>query len=323
MKRLLLLFSLLTIISAVAEENPLEINGFADFYFEMEDDGEESVSSFKLGQVEIDLARELNDWIAFEAALAFNDEEFEMGSMLINFHLMKNDKVNVGLSAGQMDVPFGIDWHVYPSIDRKLVSAPLVVEEIHDSWNGLGVVLNIENQLMNLAIYSTNGFEYRGRRPPRLEWVNIEMERAYGGRIGFTPLEIIEIGGSYAVQMRAEDSKVDMGIVGLDVQAHFGALDLKGEYIYREEELARGANMPDYRGFYGQATYSIEKWFVVGRYGTLRHESGFIGLEEKERLTFGIGRVLAENAELRLEYQSESIDDEDFSRIFLQAVIAF
>ncbi len=54
-----------------------------------------------------------------------------------------------------------IDWNVYLSIDRNIVSGPIAVENIHDFWNDYGIQLYLESRLFNTVVYVTNSFGYQ------------------------------------------------------------------------------------------------------------------------------------------------------------------
>ena len=74
-------------------------------------------------------------------AIAYNDDEskFELGAAILDLHLFSSNGDNhlkglqithSSLQVGLFDVPFGIDYKSYASVDRKLISAPRVVELI-------------------------------------------------------------------------------------------------------------------------------------------------------------------------------------------------
>ena len=146
MKRILWLIVFVALTPFVMAENsqsqeieipPLELSGFADILWQIHDP-EFGTETFALGQAEIDLATSLEDRIDVEMAVAYDPDagSFGLGALVMDFrlfgdpesHFFSFDGVDhAGLVIGQMDVPFGIDWMVYPSIDRKLITGPLVV----------------------------------------------------------------------------------------------------------------------------------------------------------------------------------------------------
>lgn len=316
-----------SIASAQADEpSPIEITGFGDFFYAVRQ-GNEQEDDFELGQVEVDLAATIDEEISIETAIAYDTEggTFGLGCFIVDFHLFGSegghfrpavDIDHSGIIVGQFDVPFGIDWNVYPSIDRKLVSGPLVVENTHDFWNDFGVQGYLETKWFNAVVYGTNGFGYESTDNAGKP-VNVEMKAAFGGRIGFKLHETIEIGGSYTGFLN-QDNKLDMSLMGADLQFNYEGLSIKGEYIAHGLALA-GDNDVINTGFYAQGMYNFGKFFLVSRYGIFLPD-----MEEANNLTrvsTGVGWVIRENCELRFEYQADPENDDDVA--FLQLAAGF
>lgn len=305
----------------------VEITGFADFGYAARQ-GEDQPDDYGFGQMEVDLATSIGNCIGVEAAIAYDNETETFGSreFVVDFSLF-GSKGNhfyeasgidhAGIAAGQFDVPFGIDWQVYPSIDRKLVSAPLIVESTHNAWNDYGVQAYLQASQFNAVIFGTNGFGY--------QWVDafsmpieIGTKMALGGRLGFCPHEWVEIGGSYASFFN-EDDENDMDMVGADLQFNYEDLSIKGEYIMHRTGLTYDDPFEN-SGFYAQGLYDFGKVFLVGRYGML--SAPVEGEDDWTRISAGAGWVILQGAELRLEYQSNSWEEaEDVT--FLQLVVGF
>ena len=318
---ILLLFSGNT---AILAQCGLTISGFADFRYSMPNSDEES-SGYDVGQIEIDLATGIGKFTNVEAALAYDPdtEAFGSGAFIIDFHLFGSAGDHLrsveglnhsGVLIGQFDVPFGIDWQVYPSIDRKLVSGPLVVENTHDSWNDIGVQAYVEQPLYNFVAYSTNGFGYEYEDSNGTP-MKVEMKSALGGRFGFKPYDMLEIGGSYAT-FRNKDGKPDMTMTGVDFQFNYESLALKGEYISHVQGLE--TKSVSHSGYYAQAAYDFGKFFLVGRQGLF---SSDIDSKNLTRTSVGAGWVFTEGAEIRIEQQLNSENDESLT--FIQLVIGF
>ena len=290
---------------------PLEITGFGDFLYVG------SEEQFETGQVEVDLETTLDDRIGLSAAIAFGGESFELGAFTIDFHLFGSEGdhfrpatavAHSGVIIGQFDVPFGLDWLVYPSIDRKLVSGPVVIENSHDFWNDYGVQGYLETEYVNAVAYAVNGFGYEGGEE------EIEMKIAGGGRVGIKPHALLEIGGSYA-GFFDEGNELDMSLVGVDGQFSIGNFSAKGEYVIHHLGQA-GENEIEQTGFYGQGMYEFGRYFLVSRYGQYRPE----GEEKLTRLSVGGGWVVQEGCEVRMEQQ---INSEEENVTLLQLVIGF
>ena len=198
----LLLLSFLAITADAQENNRpegIDFKGFLDLQYN------DSARVFQWGQLELDFLRKINESVTVEGAIAYNPEleSFGIGAAFVdftlfacksNFCLITRFFDRAGIIAGQFYLPFGIDWKVYSSIDRKLVTAPLAVEETHGAWNDAGIMFYAEQRYVNLVLYQAN-FE----NPNSLD---IITRRLSGGRIGITPFEGIEIGGSFARDFR-------------------------------------------------------------------------------------------------------------------------
>ncbi len=313
--------SLLVILvstAALAEDEPLpglEISGFMDLLFST-DNNSSVESDFGLNQVELDFEAETSQYSAISVAVAYDGEAFGLGAATLQFGLAGSEEghpytcstVNTsGLIIGMFDVPFGIDWLFYPSIDRKLVSGPLAVAGTHDGWNDVGVSAYATTDWFNAVAYATNGF---GQTYAESETVEIELasERALGGRVGFTPNSGVEAGGSFAY-FPGETDDSSMTMLGFDLQWTLDAFYLKGEYISHEHEYNTATSVTD-DGYYIQGMYELGSSFLIARYG--QFEADDPDAEAEERLSAGVGTVLTGSSELRFEHQfglSDNLED--------------
>lgn len=311
----------------VGEDIPLEISGFGDVFVETRQGGESS-DDFHLGQVEVDLETNIEEKIVIGAAIAYDAEAemFGLGAFTVDIHLWDSEAGHFppisgidhsGIIAGQFDVPFGIDWYVYPSIERKLVSAPLVVENTHDGWNDYGVIGYMENRYFNAVAYGTNGFGYEAGVDINGDPIEVPMNFAAGGRLGITPHEYLEVGGSYTGFMD-ENNELDMSLMGADVQLNYEKLSVKGEYIAHSMGLAGDSSITN-SGYYGQGLFSFGRYYVVGRYGVFSVDED--GVDDITRLSVGAGWSPADAFELRYEYQANSEENDDVS--YFQLVVGF
>ena len=313
-------------IIEIDESLDLDISGFGDIYLVSYQDAGLG-SDFSVGQMEVDLETTIAGKTVMAAAIAYDSETetFGLGAFTIDFHLWDSEAGHLqpingidhsGVLVGQFDIPFGIDWNVYPSVDRKLVSAPLAVENTHDGWNDYGVELYVQNNWFNGVIYGSNGFSY--------EWIDdlggpieVEMKVAAGSRIGFTPNEYFEIGASYAGFFNQEN-KLDMSLLGTDVQINYTNFSVKGEYISHTIAHSADGEITN-TGYYAQGLYDFGKYFITARYGAFELDD--VTADEITRISVGVGWVLTEGSELRFEYQVNSEEKDDLS--YLQVVAGF
>ncbi len=307
------------------ESVDLEITGFGDIYFVSYQDASLG-NDFSVGEMEIDLETSIADKTFLGAAIAYDSEteSFGLGAFTMDFHFWDQEgghfnPVNgidhSGFIAGLFDVPFGVDWNVYPSIDRKLVSAPLTVESTHDGWNDYGVQFYVDNQRFNGVVYGTNGFSY--------EWtdqlgdpVEVEMKFAAGGRLGINVTEQLELGGSYGSFFN-EDNKLDMDLTGADITFNLNNFSAKGEYIYHRIAAAETDGVAN-SGYYVQGLYDFNGYYLVGRYDVFKFDGAS---EESTRMSIGAGWAIIEGSDLKFEYQVNSADRDDVS--YLQIVAGF
>lgn len=306
------------------ESVELYITGFGNIYFASYQDA--LGNGFSVGELEVDLETSIADKTVLGAAIAYDPEteSFGLGAFTMDFHFWDREgghfnPVNgidhSGFIAGLFDVPFGLDWNVYSSIDRKLVSAPLTVESTHDGWNDYGVQFYADNQYFNGVVYGTNGFFY--------EWtdklgdpVEVEMKFAAGGRLGINVTEQLELGGSYGSFFN-EDSKLDMDLKGADVIFYLNNFSAKGEYISHRIAAAATDGVTN-SGYYVQGLYDFSGYYFVARYDAFKFDGA---IEETIRMSIGAGWAINERSDLKFEYQVNSGDGDDVS--YLQIVAGF
>lgn len=313
-KQLLSIMLLLTCCLMVGADTALEISGFGDFLYVQGTENTDDIM-FLVNQAEIDLESTIDDKITVGVAVAYDGEEtFGLGAFTIDFHVFGSEGDHFrptagidhsGIIVGQFDVPFGIDWHVYPSIDRRLVSGPLAVENTHDFWNDFGVQLYATKDIVNGVVYATNGFGYEMIDTLGMP-VEVDMKMAGGGRLGICPVEILEVGGNFAGFFNQENT-LDMSLLGIDLQFTYDAFFLKGEYIIHEYAKDTPVTISN-SGFYVHGEYNFDRFFLMGRYGVFSPDGD---TDDVTRLTAGAGYVLRDGCELRFEYQSNSGDDND------------
>ncbi|MHB9027302.1 MAG: hypothetical protein ACYC9O_00885 [Candidatus Latescibacterota bacterium] len=310
---LLIPFLLFGPVRAEAQTPRVEISGFGDVYSAAPLDS--AGTSFALGQAEVDVYATLTHNISASAALAYDGAAgaFGPGEFFVEFRLFGAEEnhlrpsrgvTHCGIMAGQFDVPFGIDWEVYASIDRKLVTPPLVVENAHGLWNDTGVQGHAANDYFSGVLFAVNGFGYD----------DVRMRYAAGGRFGIKPLSFLEIGGSYAGFVRP-GGNLGMDLTGGDARIGWRGLHLKGEYITRKTGFT-AVETTDF-GYYAEGIFQFGRFFGAARYDSYNPSDA----EEITRTSFGGGWVITDGCELRFEYQLRPDEEEDVT--FLQVAAGF
>jgi hypothetical protein len=298
-----------------AREYHLNMSGFGDVLYSAPRDSADV--PFSIGQIELDVSSKLSERIEVSAAVAYDRESgsFGSGAFFAEFLLFGTDGGHFrpilginhsGIIAGQFDVPFGLDWEVYASIDRKLTSVPLVVENTHHRWNDIGVQAHFNTGVVHGVVYGVNGFSESA----------VKMQYARGGRLGLRPIPFLEFGGSLAGFVRP-GGETDMRLAGVDTRMRFGPLTLTGEYITRKRGLSEGPEFTDY-GYYAEGLLSAGRGFLVSRYDS--YTSGDAGTGRESRTCLGAGWALREGCETRLEHQFQPNRDD---ATFLQVAVAF
>ncbi len=324
----------------------LRFSGFGDLRYESGDarpeDGRER---YGIGQAELDLDSNVSDAVSLDAAIWFDAERshFELGAFAIDFRLWGGEEGhwrqttwldNSGIVIGQFDVPFGIDWQVNTSIDRRTVSMPLVVEETHGGWNDLGINGYAGTDRFNGTLFVLNGFDREvsdadlGTGP-----VALSSQYACGGRIGLAPIDGLEVGGSYAYLPSDDEGGAAgvtpraMSLIGTDAQVARGSISLRGEYVAHHLEMdveaSAGAEVAahtyarDNTGFYTTAMCDLGRYFVIARFD--RFVPG--RSEPIERLCGGGGWVVREQCEVRVEYQARWHNEPDVA--YVQLAVGF
>lgn len=325
---------------------PLKIGGFGDIYAtSSQNKGQKD--DFRMGQMEIALETNIDEKIIIGAAVAYDKEtsSFALGAFTVDFHLFGSDGSHFrpangidhsGILVGQFDVPFGIDWEGYASIDRRLVTAPLAVELTHHAWNDDGVQGYIDAKWFNVVIFGVNGFAYQAAyhsdgqflgyagfgydvADDALEIRDANIRMAAGGRAGIKPLQNLEIGSSYADFVN-DRNKNDMSLLGLDLKYELSGFSGKGEYIVHQLGIA-GENSTKNTGYYGEGSYSFGWFYLVTRFSQFQPDPDIDNLGDMSQLSLGGGWVVRQGCELRLEHQINSGQSNDI--LFTQLVVGF
>lgn len=297
-------------------------------------------NDFQIGQFVLGLSSAVNHKIDahMEVAYASEAREVAVDEAYINWRVFEWDgqpKANdplqfreTGFVVGQFDVPFGIDWRSYSSIDRPLVSLPLVVTNMHKGWNDLGAQFYATTTWSTLSVFAVNGFGTSpalrvnevNQLPEPLIAADLETDQnvlpteAYGARFGLFMSEFVEFGTSFAAGYM-EDNTQQSRMFGVDASLNFEQVELRSEFISRRRELTSGRYLD--LGYYVQSLYRQGRMFGVIRADAYRPDEGktnFCG-------SGGAGYQVFDNAQLRAEYRLAEGSSND--TVYLQSVIAF
>ncbi|MBN2716211.1 MAG: hypothetical protein JXX14_10180 [Deltaproteobacteria bacterium] len=288
---------------------PVEIFAFGDFMYVIQEDGPDD---FAIGQLELDLTQDLITYVTITAAIAYDSEAesigvgaFTVDGRLLGAdesHLLQSKKIeSLGVILGQFDVPFGIDYMEYASIDRRLVTGPIAVDATHDGWNDLGAQMYLIMPRFNAVLYGVNGFGYETVEE-NVAGDELVFEHptslAMGARLGVLPLEPLEIGGSLATFFNA-DAEIAQLLAGVDAALSVLDLTVKGEYIYQTQGLEADSDVSTH-AMYGVALYDFQPVFVTARYSMVWPDM----MPNEKQLSLGFGVQIFENGEVRFEYST-------------------
>lgn len=304
-------------------------------------------NDFQIGQLAVDLTSDLSSRVmaAMEIAYGF-DERVNINEAFVDWNVYRWDgqprfnplgTVSVGFKAGQFDVPFGLDWRSYRSLDRPLVSIPTVVANTHRGWNDLGVEMHGELTWANWSAFAVNGFGTSStlRLPDRPLPISLSAgsdaatsddvvpTEACGARFGLEMNEHVEFGTSFAAGYTDANAQ-DERLFGFDFTGETEQLELKAEFINHQRNRVGGKE--SVFGYYLQGRYNFnERWFGVVRQdgfnadGTVVYPFNSTMTSTLLSMSAGAGYRVDPRAQFRLEYQLAEGSNND--TVFLQTAV--
>lgn len=272
----------------------------------------------------------------FELEREFETEtetEVDLEYATIDYFL--NDWLTV--SAGKFLLPFNIfGSRLHPDWINKMVSSPPiygghgapaaiqpVLSDVGVMFSG-GTALWNEESKINYSLYAINGptIETEGGHGAgassevgqlALQFENVPDDnnnKSVGGRIGFLPIENLELGISYLTG-RTRGSPGRFNMQGADVSYWWRGLDVRGEFV-RKSRNASGSN-PDVWGYWLQTAYRLRYEFPqtsgflaqIGRLEPVIRWGQIRGLNPLERNQFALGLNywLFESVPLKFTYE--------------------
>lgn len=300
MKSLILILILLALALPASAQTAMEISAFGDLMMPLGGD-EDTGHEFQVNQAEVDLVAEIGERSTADMAVAYDPASGLWGLAVLaaNYTLTEGDRLDASLRAGQFDVPFGIDWRTYASVDRKVVTAPLLLDATHEGWNDLGMNAHLEKGRFTLDGFLLNGTSC-GRGLGTCPVNRPEVDRAFGSRLGFFPSAGWELGFSNAYFTDPDDG-LTMSLYGGDLQAALGAFFFKAEYVLQISDQNTPAEAENH-GFYVQGLYDLGAPYLFVRYDTLDYDCGCA--PSATRWSLGGGYELQPGLEVRLEHQA-------------------
>ena len=307
---------------------PLEITGFFDVTLQSQDERD---SPFEYGAFELDMEYAYNEHYSVSTALAWEDGSADVAVGVIDYHLFNDsapvrgrifDEPGFHVQAGRFDLPYGVDYQYFASVDRPSISAPITTERIQlGGYNSDGI-----------RLYGTEGmFDYTLYAVDSLYGDN---GSAVGGRMAFFPSRnpyqlhrfgsprFAELGVSFLWDMD-RDYGARNGVYGIDFTLNYNRFLLVTEWMNRDsyQDVLSGAGdnlgERDESGF--QVTLVTELEDIVkqpvyffSRYDRWDPRYSLIldkdddtlayNVKNTERLTFGLGYRLTKLLNIKFEY---------------------
>ena len=305
------------VVGTASGQTPMEISAFGDLVLPF-GSSETNGDQFQVNQAELDLTAEVGPGATADMALPYDPESggFGLAVLAVDFAIHQQDGWDISVKAGQFDIPFGIDWRSYASVDRRMVTVPLMVDATHEGWNDLGATLHLERGPLALDAFLVNGSSC-GRGQGTCKINREEVVRSFGARLGCAPLEGLELGFSGALFHDLDGTTV-MTLWGADGQWRQGPWLVKGEYLQQiadQNTVAEATN----DGAYLQVLRELGRTFVFARHDFLVHESK--DSPDLQRWELGAGYVVRDGLEVRLEQQLGGASLGDMT--WLQMVMTF
>jgi hypothetical protein len=313
---------------SVLEQSKVEISGYLDGVYSVSPrNGTENRAA--LHQVDIDLARDVTDRAAVGLTVYY-DQSLYIAAATISYAAYKADLSAGGSApflsewsaqAGQFDIPFGLDYQVYTSIARNLITMPAAVAQTHGGWNDAGLMNTITTKIGSLNLFAVKGFEsrvWRGSLPVAVDpnnenWALCQPSVSGGARLNFAFIPGLEYGGSVAQGW--SNGQPAMLLAGVHAKAGWKALSVKAEGLY----LRKGESIcPELvRGSYAESMETLGKFYLIQRYDYVDPDI----LPIQHFVSAGAGIHIGDNLVCRGEYRLST--DTSTPQLFFQVAAGF
>ena len=301
-------------VTPIAAAADLEVSGFMDGVYDASLD-RQNESNAALNQVELDVVREMGSRAQISLSLCY-DEAIVVGAATIAFAPYVRESAegepapaisNWTFTAGQFDIPFGLDYVYYCSPDRSSITQPDACAATHDSWNDVGLMSSFGTRWGSLDVYAVKGFETRvwnsdednsAAADDDERWYYSQPQVSGGTRLNLTPIPDVECGVSWArgwLTNRTAESTLS----GAHAQAGYKNFLVKAEGIRLLK--AESVKPTTVEGWYVEGLQSMGRFFALGRYDYVNDEESGVA----RYYSVGGGVKLIENLECRMEYRAD------------------
>ncbi len=304
---------ILTLVSFSFPRAQTELSGFFDAVG-VGNFTNSTESRFLINQFELDFSYLHKTHFSVGSALAYNNETENMELAMAFIHYSfehgpaKHPRRVEGYDhsavlIGKFDVPFGLDYLSYASIDRPTLTQPLVIEKTIAGWNDVGIDFHRFAGNFKFDVWAVNGFN-----------AGIGL----GGNVRYRVLPFLEIGISHSADIDGFDDISDW-LSGVDFQINTDVFEIKSEFLWMkgvyEGVTDTVLNNEVHHGGYFQVLTHLEKWVEIPLFLTLRiggwqctAEMDDYSDDAQRRYTATLGYQLHENLSIRTEVVVNSYD---------------
>jgi hypothetical protein len=291
---------------------------------------ETNKSKFLINQFELDFSYLHKSNFSVGSAITYNNESenIELAMAFIHYsfgsgpgkHPRRVETYNhSAFLLGKFDMPFGLDYLSYASIDRATITQPLVIEKTIAGWNDIGIDFHLFKSNFKFDVWAVNGFN---------EGIGL------GGNIRYKLFPFFEIGVSHSADINSFNDVNDW-LTGTDFRVNTEILEIKSELLWTEG-VYEGApdtvlNNKIHHGWYLQMLVKLKKWTSLPLSLTLRLggwtcsdiENKKID-ETQHRYTTAIAYKLHNNLSFRMELSTNKFTSTKTETLgFLQVVVGF
>lgn len=298
----------------------VHLAGYGDVSYSDADNSEAAFNAVRFNPI---IHYQYKDLLLMETELEIkilDDGSTETNLEYATIDLFLNDYMT--LLAGKFLSPLGqFRQNGHPSWINKLTSAPIGFGHDQAAPNAdIGVqlrggfALGDNSSFANYAAYIANGpvLEIAGGEIEEINTggrtSNDDGELVYGGRMGFLPIPMLEIGFSGAMgKVAGEDepnATRDYDVYGFDFNYKHNNLKLLSEYIKQEVGTASSSMAPgsaSWDSFYAQASYRFmpTSWEAVLRYGDYDSPNND---QDQTQWALGVNYLFSSNAMVKFAY---------------------
>ncbi len=287
-------------------------------------------SRFLINQFELDFSYKHKSHFSVGSALAYNNEtgNIELPMAFIHYSFDEGPgkhprRVETydhsALLIGKFDMPFGLDYLSYASIDRPTFTQPLVIEKTIAGWNDIGIDFHLFTGKFKFDVWTVNGFR---------EGVGV------GGNVRYQFFPFLEVGFSHSSDVN-NFKKVNDWLSGVDFKIDTKVFHVKSEFLWMkgvyEGVVDTVLNNEMHHGGYFQLLTEFEEWtslpvFLTLRFGSWKYSGASDNDidETQRRYTATVGYGLHENLSIRLEVSANTYSrSETETNGVVQIVVGF